>query len=125
MRSETDLAAVRTALTALSIGLAVTSFYLIICFVRGLRMDLALKRDGMLTYARITEVKEGHGGKNMPEHWLRLNFEFQDASGRVRRDEIVENYQPGDRKWKAGDMAKVRYHPEEPSIYRWIGDKES
>ena len=121
MTSVVTVAAARVALTGLSIALGATSFYLIVCFVLGLRLDLALKRDGTLTYARITQVKEGHGGKGMPEHWLLINFEFHDANGQVRNGEFVEDYQPGKRKWKVGDSPRIRYHPDEPSIFRWLG----
>ena len=125
MTSNTELAPARVPLQALSIVLAATSVYLIVCFARGLRMDLALKNEGVLTFARVTAVKEGHRGKGMPEHWWLINFEFRDANGVEHRGEFVEDYDLAKRIWKAGDNAKIRYHPEEPSIFRWLGEESS
>lgn len=111
----------RWAMVALGVGLTAASFYLIVSFVRGLRLDLSLKRDGVTTYARISRIEEKSGGKGHPRKWWLIHYAFHDESGKVHEGKVEEPARSGTAKWKVGDSAPIRYHPEEPSIFRWLG----
>ena len=89
--------------------------YLLVCFVRGLRLDLAIHRDGLVTPVRITRIEE-HRRRGHP--WWSVHFTFTDAAGVVHENDFAEEEEGGGTKWKVGQTAQIRYHPAAPSIFR-------
>lgn len=93
------------------------SVYLLACFLRGLRMHLALGREGVTGEARITKIEECHGGKGRPRDWWIVHYEMRDGSGVQHRGTFDrENTLP----WSVGESVPLRYHPDAPSIFRVV-----
>ncbi|HUP59402.1 MAG TPA: hypothetical protein VNA69_03160 [Thermoanaerobaculia bacterium] len=98
-----------------SVPLFALSAWLLACFLRGLRMHLALGREGVTSVGRITKIVECHGGKGRPENWWIVHYEMRDQHGTLHRGTFdEENTLP----WKEGGSVTLRYHPEAPSIFR-------
>lgn len=73
-----------------------------------------------MSTARITRIEQRAGGKGRPELWWQIYFTYLDNSGRQREDVYDETDAEAGRKWRVGDSVRIRFHPEEPSIYRWL-----
>lgn len=118
--SEPDFAAAQYAFVAAAVALLLTGSILLFNFFWGLRLDLSVARDGILTSARITKVAEQRGGKGFPKQWWLILYTFIDATGREQRGEVHELDSERGPTWKVGDSLKLRYHPAAPSIIRWL-----
>ena len=97
--------------------LFVLSAYCATCFLRGLRMHLALEREGVTTQATITKIVECHGGKGRPENWWIVHYEMRDHAGVLHRGTFDEdNTLP----YREGENVPLRYHPDAPGIFRVV-----
>jgi hypothetical protein len=108
------------ALRIAGIVLLGSSLYLVISFARGLILDLSLGRQGLTASARITSIEARSGGKGYPRQWWLISYTFVDERGVTRAGTVEELDQDHAGKWKVGDSIRLRYHPEEPSIFRWL-----
>jgi len=91
--------------------------YLVICFIRGVKLDLSVAREGMVATARITRIENAptkHG-----REWL-VHFVFTDITGASRENHFTEDDDGGGSKWRIGQHREIRYHRDEPSIYRLV-----
>jgi len=95
--------------------------WLLISFIRGLMVDLTINRDGLVTEARVTNVEHKSGtSKGKPEEWWLIHYTYTDNSGQSHENSIdIWDAEEASR-WKAGDGAKVRYHPASPEEHRWL-----
>jgi hypothetical protein len=118
--STLDFAPMRNAISVIAATLVASALYLVISFVRGVRLDLALKREGLTTDARITQIEERSGGKGYPDEWWLIHYSFRDAGGRTHEGKVEELDEEKVKKFKVDDTVRIRYHPDEPSIGRWL-----
>ena len=95
-----------------SAALIVLSAWLLVKFFYGLRLDLTVKRDGLLTQGRVTRIEEMHGGKGRPDLWWLVHFQMTSADGLIHVAYFIEDNQL---RWKVGDAVAIRYHPSAPA----------
>lgn len=117
---EPEFASLRVVFTGAALLLGFFSLVLLINFFWGLRLELSLGKEGIMSTARITRIEQRAGGKGRPELWWQIYFTYLDNSGRQREDVYDETDAEAGKKWRVGDSVRIRFHPEEPSIYRWL-----
>ena len=114
--------ALAPAVPAVQASLIGVAAALLVSFARGVKQDLELAKVGIVVTVRVTRVeqKKGTYGREPDEVW-QVYYTFQDHEGIMH-----ENFMPiEDRdeasKYSAGGTAQLRYHPNNPEIYRWLG----
>ncbi len=102
--------------------LIAAALVLLVSFIRGLKQDLEVSRIGITTTVRITRVEQ-QGGTYRGEHYdvWQVHYTFQDRQGVTHEDVMPLDDRAEAKKYHPGGTAQLRYHPDNPSIFRWIG----
>jgi hypothetical protein len=100
----------------------VTALVLLLNFIRGLKQDLEVDRVGVVATARITRVeKKGGTYRGHPYDVWQVHYTYLDREGVEHADVMPIDAAEEARKYHAGGTAQLRYHPDNPDIFRWLG----
>lgn len=116
------LIGIGVALRPIGIVLIVAGVVLLINFIRAVKQDLEVNKIGITTTVRITRVEQ-KSGTSRGEHYdvWQVYYTFQDRQGVTHEDVMPIDDDEEGKKYHPGGTAQLRYHPDNPSIFRWIG----
>ena len=102
--------------------LFIGALVLLISFIRGVKQDLDVMKIGVIATANITgvEVQSGTYRKRRYRVW-QVHFTFHDLHGNSHEDIMPLDTYHEAQKYHAGGTAQLRYHPQNPEIFRWLG----
>ena len=102
--------------------LFIGALVLLISFIRGVKQDLEVMKIGVIATANITgvEVQSGTYRKRRYRVW-QVHFTFHDLHGNSHEDIMPLDTYHEARKYHAGGTAQLRYHPQNPENFRWLG----
>jgi uncharacterized protein DUF3592 len=101
-------------------GFFVAAAVVLISFIRGVTIDLAVNKDGVITNGRVTNV-ERKSGKSKGERYevVWIHFTFTDTQGAMHEQTMVlDASEKSD--YAVGSSVKIRYHPRYPDMWRWL-----
>jgi hypothetical protein len=120
---ESDIPALRRVVTIIGAAMFACSFVTLVSFIRGLRADLSLGREGIMAMAKITNIEHrrvrSRSGGPLTDRWY-IRFQFIDMTGTTYEEEAEFFDEEEIRKYKVGGSANIRYHPKHPNIFRWL-----
>ena len=104
----------------LGFGLILIAGVLVAVFVRSVVIDVSVNKVGVETTAHVTRVERKSGvaqGQTYDVIWV--HFRFNDSAG-ATHEEVMVLEGPEAERHAEGESVRVRYHPDYPSVWRWL-----